>query len=552
MTHIEKNKTFYIISAIFGVYILLSVPHLVNENPWAPDADRISMDGVFILDFIRDMPGSLVNIYDYTIEYYAKYPALSIGYRPAFFPLVEAFFYYIFGLHHISAKMAVFLFLFAGMLFWFLLVREIYDIPTALLSLLLWLTNPVVYQYSQQTMLEIPTLSMCIVCVYYLYIYEKAPSVSYGIILGTVVGLTLWTNQKSGFILFLLLIYPFVKKNSKLLFARNTWISAGIILAFLIPLICITLWLGDQNLEQSIGARTGGKSWFSSLRLFKNIYFLYHYHFSFLILAMAFAGMVFSFIRRDSECLIFVVVILCVYLFFTIIRVKISRYPMYWIPFFCIFAAIGFQKLIWHLEQFLKTGSSFIKYAICAFPVILQLCFLPNVFVGYAGGYEEAAKYVLEKTASPVIFFEGYANGQFIFFARKHDTDRQFVILRGDKILSSSSISHRNKLKIHLHDREEIYKALSDFGVHFVVVESADISNIKIYRELRNLLRDTSLFKLHKTIQVESNNTSLKNQNLLVYENLGYKKDLVKDQILNLRLPIVGKTIKMKLKKILR
>ncbi len=564
MGHIGKHKIFYVLVVIFCFYVLLSFPHLINNNFWAPDADRIAMDGIFLLDFIKDMPGSLLRIYTYTTEYYAQYPALSIGYRPVFFPLIEAFFYALFGLSHLSARMAVFFFLFAGMFFWFRLGRETHNTALALLSLLLWRTNPRVYEYSQQTMLEIPTLAMCIIGVYYLYKYEIMPSVRHGVILGLVVGFTLWTNQKSGFILPLLCLYPIVKKHQKLLFARNTWIVAVIILTFLIPLACITLWLGDENLEQSLGIQTNSElapvitanfnwfsKWFFKLEPFKNISYIYYYHFSAPVLALILVGMFFSLIRKDSRCLIFVTGIVCVYLFFTIIRAKIPRYPMYWIPFFCVFAAIGLQTLNCSLKKLFKTRNTYITYAIYSLPIILQLCSLPNVFVGYAAGYEEAAQYVLQRTVSPVIFFEGYANGQFIFFARVHDPERQFVILRGDKLISSSSLYYKHKLQIHLQSKEEIHQAFSDLSVQFVVVESVDKSGIDIYTELRDLLRDPARFTLHNVIHVESNINSLKGQDLLVYESLGYK-ELTHDQILHLRLPLVGKTIDVKLKKILR
>lgn len=548
----KTYKTLYIILGIFALFVLLSLPHLVNNDSHATDADRIGMDGVFIMDFIGDLPGSALNIYDYTIEYYAKYPALSIGYRPAFFPLIEALFYAIFGLSHLSARMAVLLFLFSGMIFWVRLVREIYDDPTAWLSLLLWVTNPYIYQYAQQPMLEIPTLSMCIICVYYLCKYETDSSLRNGIILGIVTGLTLWTNQKSGFILMLLLAYPVIKGKGKLLLARNTWISAGIILVFLIPLAGITLWLGDQNLAQSIGVGSRGASgnWLARLKLFQNIYFLYHDHFSAPVLALAIIGMGSCFIRKDKGSLIFSLGIACILLFFTIIKIKVSRYPMYWIPFFTLFAALGLQTSVSWLERVLKFRKPFITHALISLPIILQLGYFPNVFVGYAGGYEQAAAYVLQRTRSPVIFFDGYANGQFIFFARKHDPDRQFVILRGTKIISSSSVSYRNKLEIHLHETEEIYKTFSDMGVQFAVVESGNVSGIKIHDELRKLLRDSSRFKLHKMIQVKSNMPALKDQNLLVYENLGYE-EMAENQVLRLRLPIVGKTIQVKLEKIL-
>ena len=92
--------------------------------------------------------------------------------------------------------MAVMFFLLIGMIYWFLLVSKIYDPSTALLSLLFWLMNPFIYKFSQQILLEIPTLSMCIVCVYYFFKFESNSSVRHAVILGIVVGLTLWTNQK--------------------------------------------------------------------------------------------------------------------------------------------------------------------------------------------------------------------------------------------------------------------------------------------------------------------------------------------------------------------
>jgi len=548
MLYFKKTEPLSIVLVIFILFVLLSVPHLSDPYFFAPDADRITMDGVFLLDFIRDLPKSLQNIYEYATTYYAKYPALSIGYRLIIFPLAEAPFHFVFGLSYLSAKMTVLLFLFIGMFFWYQLVRELYSSSHALISLLLWLTNPMVYQYAQHTMLEIPTLSMCIVCMYYLHKYEANPSNKCAIILGIMVGLTLWTNQKSGFILPLLFIYPIVKKNLTLFISRTTMLSGFIIMICLAPPVFITLWLGDQNLSQSIGI-TDSKWIYYEFEFLKNISYLYRSHFPGFMLILILIGMIFSFIAKDDRCLMFVCCIVCVYIFFTIIKFKDPRYSMYWIPYFTIFACIGLEKMACCSEKFFKTRGRYIKILIYCFPILIQLISLPSVFVGRAEGYEKAAEYVLHHTKSPVIFFHGYANGQFIFFVRQNDPDRESVILRGSKIITSSSIVYENKLQIHLHSAGDIYKSFSDYSVHFVVVESDNTSGLKIYDELRELLRDTSRFKLHRTIPVNSNIKLLKDQNLLIYENMGYK-DRTKDQVLTLPLPIVGKTINIKLKKL--
>ena len=222
---------------------------------------------------------------------------------------------------------------------------------------------------------------------------------------------------------------------------------------------------------------------------------------------------------------------------------------MYWIPFFSVFAAIALEFVICHFEKVLRSWKTLIKYILIGLPVVLQVGLLPNVFVGYADGYEEAAIYSMQKTKSPVIFFEGLANGQFIFFVRKHDSKKQFVILRGSKIITSSSLDYRDKLIVHLDSADAIHRALCDLNVQYVVVESVNLSEIKIYDELRELLRDTSRFELRNTINIKTNIRSLMGQDLLVYENLNYDNN-IGNQTIKLRLPLVGKTIEVRLKKI--
>lgn len=551
MTHIERHKIFYIVSAIFVFFISMSLPHLMNSNFWAPDADRISMDGIFLLDFIKDLPGSALHPYEYTTLYYAKYPALSIGYRPPFFHLIGSLFYFLFGLSYISAKMAVLCFLLFGMVFWFKLVQETHDTITATISLLLWVTNPIVYKYSQYTMLEIPTLCMVIVCTYCLFRYVKRPSRGFAILLGILVGLTLWTNQKSGFILLVLLMFPIISGRSRLFLDKKLWLTIGIVLLFLIPLALITQWLGAQNIEQSIGNNWGVSRFSKYHHLTKNLSFLYHNHFSVPLLGLIVLGLIYGMIRKRPENIIYLVAIFSIYLFFSYIRHKIPRYSMYWIPYFCLFGALGLRWICDSFMKIIKNRNNYFLYLFCALPVLFQLSMLPNAFIAYASGYKEAAQYIIEKSKTPVVLFEGYANGQCIFFFRIHDNDREFVVLRGDKIISSSSINYKHKLKIHLNNKDEIVQAIHDMGVQFIVVESRNVSNLEIYDEFRGLLNDESRFRLHKSIEVESNIPMLKDQRLLIYECLGWKGS--KDgTVLKLRLPVVGQTLEIEMDRLIK
>jgi hypothetical protein len=149
-----------------------------------------------------------------------------------------------------------------------------------------------------------------------------------------------------------------------------------------------------------------------------------------------------------------------------------------------------------------------------------------------------------------VVLFDGYANGHFIFFMNIHDTQREFIVLRGDKLISSSSISYTNKLEVHLHDKNEISKALSDMGVQFIIVESENMSGLEIYTIFREMLNKSAQFKLCKTIDIKSNKKRFENVKLLVYENL-MRPGINPDQELKLRLPVIGQTLELKMDRIL-
>ena len=85
-SELTKQKSLRVIGLISVLLVMsiLLLRDIGNISLGYPDADRIMMDGVFIHDFLKDLP--LTHIYQYTTEYYAQYPALSIGYRPPFFP----------------------------------------------------------------------------------------------------------------------------------------------------------------------------------------------------------------------------------------------------------------------------------------------------------------------------------------------------------------------------------------------------------------------------------------------------------------------------------
>ena len=83
---------------------------------WWTDEARHAMDGVWALDVMRDHP--VWNLYDYTIRYFAQYPALGLNWYPPFFALIEAAVFSVFGISEFAARLTVLLFILAGGCVW--------------------------------------------------------------------------------------------------------------------------------------------------------------------------------------------------------------------------------------------------------------------------------------------------------------------------------------------------------------------------------------------------------------------------------------------------
>src|SRR5262249_7136178 len=88
----------------------------------------------------------------------------------------------------------------------------------------------------------------------------------------------------------------------------------------------------------------------------------------------------------------------------------------------------------------------------------------------YIDGYEQAARYVVEQSNGETILFSSNVDtGFFIFFVRKYDQNKNFIVLRADKILSTSLLNRI--IEDRISSREHIYDMLDDFGVKIIVIE---------------------------------------------------------------------------------
>lgn len=515
---------------------VLLMRELGNAALGYPDADRLLMDGVFLLDFMRALP--LDRVIEFTKEYYAQYPALSIGYRPPFFPFVEALFNALFGINTWSSRLAILAFALAGISAWYALVARVYDRETAFWSGALIVTAPFLVQWGWYTMGEIPLLAMSMITTYYFYRYSESQSAKHLYLTTLLFCLTAWTKQTGVYLALFFFLYLAYRGQLLDFFKRKqSWIAIVLALVMLAPLAAITLWLGDLNVQQSVGsaAASGTPSRFSLANWLMHFNSLTEYHLTSIVLILSAAGMVAAVVKRDRRAIFFGLLIATTYIVFSLLAGKNPRYPFFWIPAFTVFAAVG----LFYAHRPVTRGVLTLALLVAVgYNVFESLRKTPQ----FATGYDQAAQFVLQNSKSPTVFFDGYNNGYFTYFMRAADPQQSMYVLRADKLLTSSAINNSIWLEVHAKTEADIERMLQEYGVELVVLESRDVSGIEIHQRLRGLVAGDGFQRL-ASIPVISNREPLQQQTLDVYRYLRAKP--ITAEYLTLKLPVVGQTIKV-------
>jgi Dolichyl-phosphate-mannose-protein mannosyltransferase len=520
---------------------ILMLRGINNPNLHYPDADRIRMDGVFVLDFLKALP--LTRIYQFTVQYYAQYPAINIGYHPPFFALIEALFNAVGGISVWSSRLALLPFMLVGLTAWFALVRRVFDTTTAFWTTLLFATTPFVVQWGWYTMSDLPLLFLTMLLGYLFFRSTESPKPVYLYASALVLVSAIWTKQTAIFVILWFSLYLVLRRKLfSYLASWHLWLSLLLVGIALIPIALMTAWLGDFNLAQSIGSNSRADllerlDW-DNLVLYP--WFLWKDQVTGPFLAVSAIGLGLALRKRDARPLYFGVLIATTYAFFTYVLAKEARYTMAWIPAFAVFAALP----LWYLKQVPAWRRAYML--VLAGIVAYQVVEIYRIEPSYATGSIEAARYVVDHHAANMVFFDGSNNGNFTYYIRALDRDRSISVLRGDKLLSSSALEKRMRLEVHAHSRQDIADILDKYGVADVVVEGTETSNVEIHHELRRFL-DSGPFQLVKTIPIDSNIPGLQGNTLKVYRYLAAKPQTA--DRLELRVPLVGATINVPLRR---
>ncbi len=515
------------------VILVLTTKNITKEDTiyLQGDMPKYLMNGVYFYDLIKDFP--INNIIDYTYKYFARYPALSLGHHPFLLSIAEIPFYSIFGISVFSARLTITVFMLIAGIVWFKFIKSIYDETIAFISSLLFVTTPYIVKFSRVVMSEIFSLSFIILTIYLFFKYYKSNENRYAFTFSVILIMSICARYTSIFMIPIFLCYLILQRDLKKLINKNMVIAYISIIVLLFPIILVVLKFSQTNVQWVMHNTISSSIEFSKIT--RHLKSLWLYHLTLPVFVLSLCAIIASIYKRDKRAIFFLLWIIGFYIQITCTPAQDPRYSMYWIPVFCLFPAV--------IIDFSPVRSWRILTSIALIAIVSYQFFVSyQLDPEYADGYEQAARYVVEQSNGETILFSSNVDtGFFIFFVRKYDTNKNFIVLRADKILSTSLLNRI--VEDRITSREQIYDVLDDFGVKDIVIEDKTYTSYAL-ETLRQEVKSEK-FRLLKNINIQSNNKLINNYNLSIYEYKGYKNPRIGKE-LHMNIPLMGGSIKVK------
>jgi hypothetical protein len=495
------------------------------------------LNGVFLYDFIVQGGAWTPNeIFRFAEKYYAKYPALSLGHHPPLLAVILAPVYAVFGVSVFWSRMAILAFFMIAAGAMFSLTRRMYSVAVAAWATLLFVTNPAVTTYSQVVLSEMPMLAFVLLGMNALGRFVESGSRRHYAWFVAAAVASIYAKQLAIFMLPVYFAYLVACVGwRRLLQSDVIGLTVLGVLASL-PMAAVTFMLSPLNVLVVRTMTSTGRGFQYTQPVLQTIL---NAHLTMPMMLVVVAGIALSLLARDKRILVGLVWsagVVAAVLYLTA-RVDPPRYAMVAVPgyFLCAASALAAVR---------RAPARLAVTAMLAAAVGYQLWLGRSVRPTGAEGYEAAAQYVLAQGNSPTIMFSGPVDtGYFVFFARKHDPLGRHVILRSDKVFTTSRMS-RSSYENRIKDRQEIYDLLKKYGTRFIVIEDRP-ADARVLEWFREELKTDHFVERHR-IPIVTNDRRLRDVSLAIYE---YKDAQPPDPNVDLQLnvPLVGRAVSVPL-----
>jgi hypothetical protein len=525
--------------ALLGVALLISVMvgarGITRDGTFfmKGDAPRYLMNGVFLYDLIGSGTAwNLEALRTYGERYYARYPALSLGHHMPLLPLVLVPFYAVFGVSVFAARLAVLTSFVLSVLLLYRLVRRLFDERVAGWACLLFATSPVLGTFGQRVLSEMPANALVLATLNGLLSFRHSGRLRDYFLMVAAAVASLLCRPTAVYMLpaygVLLLLGGGSRHFRKRGVATVTVLGFAAVCAAIVVMASLSPFnTGFVGHIVSQGLQGASIRAVLSTAVQEPPLFV----------AM-FAGLAASVVNRDGRMWVPVIWMASVLACATFLTgaIEASRYSILAVPAYCIAAA----ALSAGLQGRFRTACAALLATACAW----QLWVGSRTASSETPGYEAAAAYVTSLGPTPTILYSASVDtGYFVFFVRKHDPAQHLVVLRADKLLTTSLMA-RLSIEDLIDAPTDIYPLLHRYGTRFVVIEDRPGGGM-VLDWLSSELR-TERFVERRRFLIGEGHPQLRGVSLVVFE---YRDALgpAPDAELDLHLPLVGRRIKVPL-----
>lgn len=502
------------------------------------DSPRYLMDGVFLYDFLRSgavwTPRGAMS---YAEHYFARYPALSLGHHPPLWPISLVPFYALFGVSVFAARLAVLTCFVLSVVLLYRLVARVYDGNVAGWASLLFASHPFVTVFAQRVPAEMLSIALVLAALDALVRFCDEGRLRDYVLFVAAALASLAARQVAVF-MFPAYLALLVGRGGWPRLARRDVVIATLAGAVLLaPIAVATLLLAPFNV--AIVGRLLSRS-LSVSRLRALVPIVRTQLMPAIGLATA-LGLFVALLRRDRRILVGAYWMASVLAGVLLVTgpVEPARYSILAVPAYCLCAAsLGGPGR--------SRGQQLGLTAVLAVAVASQLWWAKDTRPAPASAYEEAARFVLAdaggRPAPTVLYSASLDTGNFVFFVRKHDPAQRLVVLRSDKLLTTSLMG-RLSVEDRIGSPQDIYPLLDRYGTKFIVIEDRPSGSV-VLDWLRDELRGDRFIERRRM------GSALGGTSLVVYEYAGATSP-DPDAAIDISIPLVGREIHIPLAELL-
>jgi hypothetical protein len=496
------------------------------------DSPRHALNGVFVMDLLRDLP--LDDPAGYAYRYYAQYPALTILFYPPLFYAISAPFYALLGVSHEVALLVVALHYIAYGLGCWRLARFWFDSTGALAFALLMLVLPEVAFWGRQVMLEVPAFAFLVWSAGAFMKHWRDGSRAGLYWAAVLLVLAMYTKLSVAYVGLVYALLLAWRHRLALFTQRDHWAVLVLSAVGLVPLVVITLKFGQANVQSvsgiadSLASRAELEGWLWYARQLPS-------QLGWPLLLAGMVGLVWALATQRrapwfAGVRFWLLWLAIGYVFFSLIDLKEARHSVYLLPAFAFFAVGAIQHLL--PRPYSAAALLVLLFATAAATVSRPVYYVE----GYAQAVEEVAK---RAPKDSVVLFSGYRDGSFIFNLREREDRRDLSVLRADKILLSLAVRRELGVEEKPMTDAQLAQLINDSGVHYVVMQPGFWTDLEAMRRFERVVTSPQFEEVVRIPTLA--NYKAHEKELVIYRNLGPVGP--KPEQLNIELRIINRQI---------